>query len=216
MDAERQHENPLGVSVPTCHVQLSRTGLPGMVHLGHRYRQRPVEVQRLARTDTGSVRHEETLSFLDRRHRADKHRPRMFLLYTTRPTDSGTHRPHPLLATQGRRHGRRPRLHTENRIKRRQKERQAEKCPRAMHRLRLYGNRLSHTLRKYFFISSDKFAWQDMNQCLIESITICFKQSTFYVLRPKTVRFPSQKHTVSEPKTYGFGTETIKGCYLHR
>ena len=58
MDAERQHENPLGVSVPTCHVQLSRTGLPGMVHLGHRYRQRPVEVQRLARTDTGSVRHE--------------------------------------------------------------------------------------------------------------------------------------------------------------
>ena len=46
MDAERQHENPLGVSVPTCHVQLSRTGLPGMVHLGHRYRQRPVEVQR--------------------------------------------------------------------------------------------------------------------------------------------------------------------------
>lgn len=143
MDAERQHENPLGVSVPTCHVQLSRTGLPGMVHLGHRYRQRPVEVQRLARTDTGSVRHEEPLSFLDRRHRADKHRPRMFLLYTTRPTDSGTHRPHPLLATQGKRHGRRPRLHTENRIKRRQKERQAEKCPRAIHRLRLYGNRLS-------------------------------------------------------------------------
>ena len=150
MDTERQHENPLGVSVPTCHVQLSRTGLPGMVHLGHRYRQRPVEVQRLARTDTGSVRHEKPLSFLDRRHRADKHRPRMFLLYTTRPTDSGTHRPHPLLATQGRRHGRRPRLHTENRIKRRQKERQAKKCPKAMHRLRLYGNRLSHTLRSCF------------------------------------------------------------------
>ena len=150
MDAERQHENPLGVSVPTCHVQLSRTGLPGMVHLGHRYRQRAVEVQRLARTDTGSVRHAMPLSIPDRRNRTDKHRSRMFLLYTTRPTDSGTHRPHPLLATQGRRHGRRPRLHTENRIKRRQKERQAKKCPKAMHRLRLYGNRLSHTLRSCF------------------------------------------------------------------
>lgn len=174
MDAERQHENPLGVSVPTCHVQLSRTGLPGMVHLGHRYRQRPVEVQRLARTDTGSVRHEEPLSFLDRRHRADKHRPRMFLLYTTRPTDSGTHRPHPLLATQGRRHGRRPRLHTENRIKRRQKERQAEERSRSIHRLRLYGNRLSRTLRNYFIFHRKQRTRRNKKRYAFASLRLIF------------------------------------------
>ena len=197
LDFAGQHQDPAGLSLSTCHVQFPRTRLPGMVYLGYTDCQRALEVQRLARTDTGSVRHATPLSIPDRRNRTDKHRSRMFLLYHSRPTDSGTHRPYPLLATQGRRHGRRPRLHTENRIKRRQKERQAKKCPKAMHRLRLYGNRLSHTLRKCFFISSDKFVWQDMNQCLIESITICFKQSTFYVLRPKTVRFPNQKHTVS-------------------
>ena len=50
----------------------------------------------------------------------------------------------------------------------------------------------------------------------VERYRICFKLSPFYVLRPKTVWFSNQKHTVSEPRTYGFGTETIKGCRLHR
>ena len=50
-----------------------------------------------------------------------------------------------------------------------------------------------------------------MSKCMIERLIICSKLSHFYVLRPKTVRFPSQKHTVSEPKPYVFGTETIKG-----
>ena len=35
LDAERQHQNPLGISVPACHVQLPREGLSGMVHLGN-------------------------------------------------------------------------------------------------------------------------------------------------------------------------------------
>ena len=64
---------------------------------------------------------------------------------------------------------------------------------------------------------------------MIERLIICSKLShfyvlrpktvqlsPFYVLRPKTVRFPNQKHTVYEPKPYVFGTETIKGYYLHR
>ena len=139
MDAERQHENPLGVSVPTCHVQLSRTGLPGMVHLGHRYRQRPVEVQRLARTDTGSVRHEEPLSFLDRRHRADKHRPRMFLLYHSRPTECRTHRPYPLPATSHRRKCRHTYFPARDKLGQQKNGRR----PKATHRPRLPGERLS-------------------------------------------------------------------------
>ena len=55
-----------------------------------------------------------------------------------------------------------------------------------------------------------------MSKCMIERLIICAKLSPFYVLRPKTVRFPNQKHTVSEPKPYVFGTETIKGYYLNR
>ena len=55
-----------------------------------------------------------------------------------------------------------------------------------------------------------------MNQCLTERFKICSRQSPFYVLRPKTVRFPNQKHTASVPRTYGFGTENIKGCRLNR
>ena len=37
------------------------------------------------------------------------------------------------------------------------------------------------------------------------------KKAYFYGFRPKTVRSPNQKHTVSEPKPYVFGTETVKG-----
>ena len=55
----------------------------------------------------------------------------------------------------------------------------------------------------------------DINQYQIERFRICFRQSSFYVLRPKTVRFPNQKHMVSEPKTYGFGAETIKRYHLN-
>ena len=55
-----------------------------------------------------------------------------------------------------------------------------------------------------------KFIGQGRKQCLIERVRICFKLSPFYVLRPKTVRFPNQKHMVSVPRTYGFGTETVK------
>ena len=50
---------------------------------------------------------------------------------------------------------------------------------------------------------------------MIEWVKFCLRQSFFYVFRSKTVRSPSQNRTVSEPKTYGFGTETIKGCYLN-
>ena len=82
---------------------------------------------------------------------------------------------------------------------------------------------LIHHLMYYFddqsiinLIFPATFAEQDRNQCVIESFRICFRQSPFYVLRPKTVCFPNQKHTVSEPRTYGFGTETIKGCLLNR
>ena len=45
---------------------------------------------------------------------------------------------------------------------------------------------------------------------MVERYRICFKLSPFYVLRPKTVRFPNQKHTVLERRTYGFGTETVE------
>ena len=37
------------------------------------------------------------------------------------------------------------------------------------------------------------------------------KKAYFYGFRPKTVRSPNQKHTVSEPKPYVFGTETVEG-----
>lgn len=49
-----------------------------------------------------------------------------------------------------------------------------------------------------------------MSKCMIERLIICSKLSHFYVLRPKTVRFPNQKHTVSVPKPYVLGTENIK------
>ena len=45
---------------------------------------------------------------------------------------------------------------------------------------------------------------------------LLFQVYPFYVLRPKTVRFPNQKRTVLGRRTYGFGTETIKGSRLQR
>ena len=48
-------------------------------------------------------------------------------------------------------------------------------------------------------------------QCDFKWLTICFLPAPFYGFRPKTVRFSNQERTVSEPKTYGFGTETMYG-----
>ena len=55
-----------------------------------------------------------------------------------------------------------------------------------------------------------------MNQYMIEWFIICFKQSYFYVLQLKTIRFPYRERTVFNWRTYGFDMETIKGCRLHR
>ena len=44
----------------------------------------------------------------------------------------------------------------------------------------------------------------------------CKEKAYFYGFRPKTVRSPSQKHTVSEPKPYVFGTETVERTCLLR
>ena len=40
---------------------------------------------------------------------------------------------------------------------------------------------------------------------------LSMQKAYFYGFRPKNVRSPNQKHTVSEPKPYVFGTETVKG-----
>ena len=53
-----------------------------------------------------------------------------------------------------------------------------------------------------------------MNQYMIEWFIICFKQSYFYVLQLKTVRFPYRERTVFNWRTYGFDMETIKGMPL--
>ena len=52
---------------------------------------------------------------------------------------------------------------------------------------------------------------------VLRNISLCvwdislLQTDSFYGFRPKTVRSPSQNRTVSEPKTYGFGTENVKG-----
>ena len=45
---------------------------------------------------------------------------------------------------------------------------------------------------------------------------MCFHITPFYVFHTKTVRSPSQNRTVSVRRTYGFGTENIKGNVLMR
>ena len=74
----------------------------------------------------------------------------------------------------GRRHSRRPRLHTENRIKRRQKERQAEERSRSIHRLRLYGNRLSRTLRNYFIFHRKQRTRRNKKRYAFASLRLIF------------------------------------------
>lgn len=139
MDFAGQQQDPAGLSLSTCHVQFPRTRLPGMVYLGYTDCQRAVEVQRLARTDTGSVRHAMPLSIPDRRNRTDKHRSRMFLLYHSRPTECRTHRPYPLPATSHRRKCRHTYFPARDKLGQQKNGRR----PKATHRPRLPGERLS-------------------------------------------------------------------------
>ena len=47
-----------------------------------------------------------------------------------------------------------------------------------------------------------------------ETLGLYCRCRSFYGFRTKTVRSPSQNRTVFEPKTYGFGTENVKGRLL--
>ena len=49
-----------------------------------------------------------------------------------------------------------------------------------------------------------------MNQYMIEWFIICFKQSYFYVLDMKTVRFSIGERTVFNWRTYGFQLENVR------
>ena len=52
--------------------------------------------------------------------------------------------------------------------------------------------------------------------CALMRVCLSVQSASFYSFRSKTVRSPNQNHTVSIPRTYGFGTETIKPSYLKR
>ena len=62
-----------------------------------------------------------------------------------------------------------------------------------------------HVLRCFLFK-----AYSKGYHCLCGSLLLLFQTFLFYVLRPKNVRFPFGDRTFLGPKTYGFGTETVK------
>ena len=52
--------------------------------------------------------------------------------------------------------------------------------------------------------------------CALMRVCLSVQSASFYSFRSKTVRSPNQNHTVSIPRTYGFGTENIKSSYLKK